>query len=149
MSVSDAMATLKLYIDLANSERAAIWSRNAAMLVGNSFIINAINSDAARASIALHLVFSFAGLIICVLWAIMTWNGWGWFYSYMRAANQLSLPLEMNPFAKLANILRRKDTIFVCTMLVIATFGMVYIVSLVHFCTIDRCLTRFSAALGI
>lgn len=41
----DAMAALKLYVDLANSERQAIWARTAAMLVGNSFIINAINSE--------------------------------------------------------------------------------------------------------
>src|SRR4051812_33523823 len=90
VKLKSAEATLKLYVDLINSERQAIWARNAAMLVGNSFIINAIKSELARSEPGLNLLFSLAGIAICGLWAIMTWAGWTWYHNLMLAAGKLT-----------------------------------------------------------
>jgi hypothetical protein len=126
----DAMAALKLYVDLANSERQAIWARTAAMLVGNSFIINAINSEPEDWLIPF---FSVMGFILCIVWAIMTCNGWSWFYWSMRGGKNLPVPTQFNPFANLTGLdVYRSDKIFLCTMAVIAIFAIMYAASLIH-----------------
>jgi hypothetical protein len=62
----------KAYVDLANSERQAIWARNASMLVANSFMLSAIAN--------LHPAwlrdwFAVAGLILCVAWYFLMKRG--------------------------------------------------------------------------
>jgi hypothetical protein len=135
ISASDAMATLKMYVDLANSERQAIWARNAAMLVGNSFIINAIKSEPAKSEAGLNLFFSVAGIAICILWAIMTWEGWTWFYKSIVDARKLPIVPQLNPFASYGKNFpdRHADTIFKCTMTVIVIFSAMYVASIKHF----------------
>src|SRR5712691_6225195 len=81
----DAMASLKLYVDLANSERQAIWTRQATMLVANSLIVTAARSDAAKAVSGDALFLNGAGLALCVIWFIMIWDGYTWFYKSMEA----------------------------------------------------------------
>ena len=128
------MAALKLYVDLANSERQAIWARNAAMLVGNSFVINAIKSEPAKTEAGLNLFFSVAGLSLCIVWGIMVWDGWGWFYKHMVAAKALPVPPQINPFADFKELGDwTTDRIFKCTMAVVIIFVLMYVASIVHF----------------
>jgi|SRR5215208_4000875 len=63
---SDAMASLKLSVDLVNSERQVVWSRTAAMLVANSFIINALGG--LPESMILHTVIALSGILLCFIW---------------------------------------------------------------------------------
>ena len=44
-TTNDYLAALKFYVDLANSEKQAIWARHATMVVGNSLLINAIETE--------------------------------------------------------------------------------------------------------
>jgi hypothetical protein len=136
VSPDDAKATLKLYVDLINSERAAIWARNAAMLVGNSFIINAIKSEPARSESGLNLLFSLAGIAICVLWFIMTWVGWAYSNKLMRKAEKLPVgDPQLNPF-KWVGPTTYRDWILWCTMALIVLFALMYVASIGHFCGI-------------
>ena len=120
-----AIAALKLYVDLVNSERQAIWTRHATMLVGNSILINAAAGDlGSRTSICL----SFLGLFLCVLWGIITWDGWYWFYKGMEDAKKLPVDPALNPFSSILSLTdRHADKIFKCTMAVIVIFGLVYL----------------------
>jgi hypothetical protein len=133
VSNDDAKATLKLYVDLINSERQAIWARNAALLVANSFIINAIKSELARSEPWLNLLFSFAGIAICVLWAIMTSVGWEYHNLLMRKAQELPVaPQLLNPFSSVGPDTYR-DLIRGCTMGLIALFAFMYVATIGHF----------------
>jgi hypothetical protein len=67
-SATDRMVVLKLYVDLVNSERQAIWARYAAMVVGNSLIFNAISSavnPGGRTSETVKLPYNAAGILLC------------------------------------------------------------------------------------
>jgi hypothetical protein len=128
---ADAMAALKLYVDLANSERQAIWARHATMLVGNTLMLNAARPNAANPDAVSTLLFNGAGLLLCVVWALMTWYGWGWFYDAMEKGNALPVDKSLNPFANIPDIsVRRKDSIFIFAMMVVAIFATVYFVNL-------------------
>jgi len=61
----DSLAALKSYVDLANSEKQAIWARHATMVVGNSLLINAVRDP--QLSPVLNVILSFAGLFLCIL----------------------------------------------------------------------------------
>lgn len=125
--LSDRLAALRFYVDLANSERQAIWVRHSTMIVGNSFIVGAIKSDPAAGPSWL----SGAGLCLCVAWAVITWVGWGWFYTVMRESKLVLSDPVLNPFAGIENLgRRRRDTVFICAMVVIAIFSSVYVADL-------------------
>jgi len=126
-TLNDYLATLKLHVDLANSEKQAIWARQASMVVGNSLLINAIELEKGS---WIGSVLSVAGLFLCVLWGLMTWDGWGWFYKSILDAKKLPIPPELNPFSSLPHKdkgNRHSDTIFKCTMTMIVLFGLIYI----------------------
>jgi hypothetical protein len=126
-AATDKMAVVKLYVDLANSEKQAIWARQATMLVGNSILLSGISADKGS-----HQLFNFAGLGLCVVWAIMTYSGWSWFYKVMQDAKELVPDPSLNPFAKIPQLARRlTDTIFLCAMAVVAIFAFVYVIGLV------------------
>lgn len=127
----DPRSTLKHYVDLTNSERQAIWARNASMLVANSFIISALRSDMAGNN-SLNIAFSGAGVVICALWAVMIWQGWGHLYFYMDRAKALPLDAADIPFDPTA-VGRFNDTIFWCTVLLIGVFTVMYLLSMIHF----------------
>ena len=58
------MAVLKLYVELVNSERQAIWARYATMVVGNSLIFNAIKPGV-RTSETVNLPYNAGGNLLC------------------------------------------------------------------------------------
>lgn len=128
----DRQATLKLYVDLVNSERQAIWARNAAMLVGNSFIANSMRTTAANGDSALNVAYSAAGIAICIIWTIIVWRGWGTFHCLTLEARDL-VPDPLNPFHGVRNRIRRShDVIFQCAMALILVFFALYVFSLVR-----------------
>jgi TRAP-type C4-dicarboxylate transport system permease small subunit len=91
------------------------------MVVGNSLLINAVRSEL---DIATNLFLSLAGLFLCILWGIMTWDGWNWFYKSMADAKKLPVDPLLNPFSSMPNLAdRHSDTIFNCTMAMIVIFG--------------------------
>jgi|SRR5712671_4614178 len=123
----DAMASLKLYVDLANSERQAIWTRHATMLVANSLIVTAARSDAARSGSGDALFLNGAGLALCIVWFIMIWNGYTWFYKSMEDGKSLPVDPSLNPFAGIPDIsVRWKDVLFLCAVAVSVIFAAVY-----------------------
>jgi hypothetical protein len=131
-SSADEMASLKLYVDLANSEKQAIWARHATMLVGNSLIVNAVRSDIAKLEPMTTVFLNGAGLSLCIIWAVMTWTGWTWFYKCMAEGKKLNVP--HNPFKNIEDLptiaTRARDIIFICTMAVVVIFAAVYLVGL-------------------
>jgi len=65
------------------------------MVVGNSLLINAVRSEL---DIATNLFLSLAGLFLCILWGIMTWDGWNWFYKSMADAKKLPVDVAQPVF---------------------------------------------------
>src|SRR5688500_6546731 len=105
----DLMAALKLYVDLANSEKQAIWARHATMVVGNSLLINAVMQ---KPEAWTNRFLNIAGLFICFLWTVMTWVGWDWFRKSLREGKALSVHPSLNPFSTYDDIGdRHSDTI--------------------------------------
>lgn len=127
----ERQAAVKLYVDLVNSERQAIWARNAAMLVGNSFIANSMKTSVEGDSTPLNVAFSLAGMAICLIWAVMTWRGWGTFHHLTLEARSI-VPGPLNPFSSSRNRIKRgHDVIFQCTMALIVVFFALYVMGLV------------------
>jgi hypothetical protein len=126
--LSDYLATLKLHVDMANSEKQAIWARQASMVVGNSLLINAIEFEKGSWT---GSILSIAGLLLCVLWGIITSDGWKWSYKPILDAKKLPIPPELNPFSSFPHKGkgdRHSDVIFKCTMAMIGLFGLIYLV---------------------
>jgi hypothetical protein len=114
----------KAYVDLANSERQAIWARNASMLVANSFMLSAIAN--------LHPAwlrdwFAVAGLILCVAWYFMMKRGWILQGGLMREGGKIVLGETPNPLAQMLVLDSKIDLIQWLTILVIALFGLTYL----------------------
>ncbi len=126
---ANPQAMLKIYVDLSNSERQAIWARTAAMLVANSFIINVIRIDPTKSETCVNLLFSLAGILICAAWTLMTWEGWNVFERYAQDAKALKIP--SNPLASHLDP-RSKDWIFLSIMSVICIFAFMYLVLFVR-----------------
>ncbi|MGQ0446576.1 MAG: RipA family octameric membrane protein [Beijerinckiaceae bacterium] len=138
-SATDPMAVLKLYVDLANSERQAIWARYATMVVGNSLIFSAIFSPikpGVRTSETVNLPYSAAGILLCavgfllcLVWVAMTWVGWSWYRTLITDFKKLKIP-ESNPFEQ--SHPRHPNIMFFCAMSVPFIFMLVYIIGLVY-----------------
>jgi hypothetical protein len=127
-SPADLMASLKLHVDLANSEKQAIWARHATMLVGNSLIVNAVRSDTPTPT---TIWLNAAGLALCVVWAVMTFSGWNWFYKALEDGKNVPVDPSLNPFASFQNIGRRRtDWILICAVSVVLIFASIYLVGL-------------------
>jgi hypothetical protein len=78
-------------------------------------------------------LLSAAGLVLCGLWGIMTWDGWKWFYKSIMDAKKLPLEPELNPFSSFPHKGKRdrhSDTIFKCTMAMIVLFALIYLAQL-------------------
>jgi hypothetical protein len=134
-SPTDPMAVLKLYVDLVNSERQAIWARYATMVVGNSLIFNAIKPGVRPSetvnlpSNATGILLCAAGILLCVVWAVMTRTGWNWYRKLITDAKKL-IP-ESNPFVQLAQPDQHLDTMFFWAMSVPFIFMAMYIIGLI------------------
>ena len=122
---SDTQTSVRIFVELTNSERQEIWSRNAAMIIANAFILSA--SQAVNSGLV--LVLAITGFAMCLLWAIMTWSGWVCFYMYMRLAASFPTPDGQNPFSEIMGDLdfKSRDVIFICSMLLIILFALVYV----------------------
>jgi hypothetical protein len=132
ISPADAMASLKLSIDLVNSERQAIWARMGAMLVANSFIINAIGSF--RLESSLGITFAAVGFLLCIIWALMVWDGWGWFYQFMLDGKKIAVDPRLNPFARVEDLgIRSSDRMFRCAIAIPGIFSVLYLIAILHF----------------
>jgi hypothetical protein len=131
LSTADYLAVLKMHVDVSNGEKQAIWARQATMLVGNSLIVNAAWSDAAKLDAGATLFLNGAGLLLCLVWVVMTWNGWGWFHESLAGAKRVPIAPALNPFAGIPDPYRRwRDSIFVCALLVVAIFAGIYVIGL-------------------
>jgi hypothetical protein len=122
-SHQDALASLKFYVDLANSERQTIWTRHATMLVGNSLIVNAARSGGGDA-----LFLNLAGLLLCLVWLVMICDGYRWFWKAMADSKNLGLGNPLNPFSGIDDIWAFwKDWLFLSAWAVVLIFGAVYV----------------------
>ena len=116
------MSSLKLHVYLANSEKQAIWTRHATMIVANSVLINGAWSMT-PATVAPWL--NLFGFFLRLVWGVMTW-----FYKTIKDGKSIRVAESLNPFADITIGERRKDTIFICAMLVVAIFASMYVVGL-------------------
>jgi hypothetical protein len=130
-SIGDYLTVLKMHVDMSNGEKQAIWARHATMLIGNSLIINAVRSDAAKLDAGTTLFLNGTGLALCVVWAVMTWQGWGWFRKSLADGNKVPIAPALNPLADFSGPYRRwKDSIFDCAMSVVVIFAIMYVIGL-------------------
>lgn len=125
-----AESLFKIYVDLTNSERQAIWARNGTLLFANVLAMNAIVFAGSRAP-ELRPTLCYAGIGLCVLWAALAIEGWRYFYKHMRATFVLGWPEQhLHPFREFKNRGLFQDTIFLLTMLLIAGVIAIYVIIL-------------------
>jgi hypothetical protein len=106
-------------VDLANSERQAIWTRQATMLVANSILVN-VAHDPAKTASGDALFLNVAGLALCLVWLAMICNGYSWFWDSMTKGKALPVvDPSLNPFAGMKDISAWwKDVLFLCAVAV-------------------------------
>lgn len=130
-TLGDYLAVLKMYVDSANGEKQAIWTRHATMLVGNSLIIAGVRADGSNLAAGTTIFLNGLGLVLCIVWALMNWNGWGWFHKALADGSKVPVDPLLNPFADFNTPYRRRsDSIFVCAMSVVFIFALIYVVGL-------------------
>ncbi len=133
---TDATATLKMYVDIVNSEKQAIWARHATMVVGNSLILNAIKQVKLEETLEnTYRFFNFMGLLLCIVWLAIVCFGWRRCYQFMMDAKKLpacGAPNPFNEFPKFEYWIL--DPIFICAICVVAIFASMYAFGLYPFC---------------
>ena len=74
-------------ISVVNSERSAVWQRYSTMLIANSIIIGFwVKHESGQ---SLHVVAgSVLGLFLCILWWLITEDGWRFFNLYSNIAGR-------------------------------------------------------------
>ena len=78
-------------ISVVNSERSAVWQRYNTMLIANSIIIGFLVKH--ELGQALYVVAGCAfGLLLCVLWWLITEDGWRFFNLYSDIASRFRWP---------------------------------------------------------
>lgn len=92
------------------------------MIVANSVLINGAWSMT-PATVAPWL--NLFGFFLRLVWGVMTW-----FYKTIKDGKSIRVAESLNPFADITIGERRKDTIFICAMLVVAIFASMYVVGL-------------------
>jgi hypothetical protein len=99
------------------------------MLVANSFIVNAIGSVSADGGLSIW--FAAAGIVLCGIWAMFIWDGWGWFYQFMKEGHDLPVDSRLNPFARIPKIgIRGEDRMFRMALAVPCVFVVIYTVAI-------------------
>jgi hypothetical protein len=128
---SDEVAVFQAYVDLINSERETIWARHNALLVANSLILGALaispaslwaNKWAAVGTLA-------AGLLVSVVWLIITILGWWVMRRHAELAGAFvssSFKHLPNPFAE-AICNRGQILIYRLIVLVVVIFVLMYL----------------------
>ena len=109
------VALFSQHVAVINSERSTIWQRYSAMLVANSLILG-FGPDSVWVAIV--------GLVICILWAAMTHEGWKILRRRITVAGEFQLaplPESANPFSE-----KPTDHIEGAALLVIVAFAAIY-----------------------
>src|SRR5262245_19561453 len=113
------------HVNVINAEVAAIWQRNTAMIVANSFMLSAVNHTPRIGA---------AGFVLCALLLLMTVRGWRHYLQLIVTARSFRWPhepAELNPFCdpRIDAIVARpwRDWIFV------AIIGVIVLFALTHF----------------
>src|SRR5215813_5467110 len=85
---------------LIHTEIEAIWNRQMSMLIGNSVLIGAIKLGEKEGSPALNIAMAVAGLILCVAWGIMNYQGWDFSHALLEDARKAAeaVQLKVNPY---------------------------------------------------
>lgn len=78
-------------ISVVNSERSAIWQRYSTMLIANSIIIGFLVKHEFGQSLFV-LAGSVLGIFLCVLWWLITEDGWRFFKLYSEIAGRFQWP---------------------------------------------------------
>jgi len=115
----DSDAIFRAYVDFANTATNVIWARNSAMLVANSFLIIPLTS---KVRSNLQRWIAVGGILVCILWLIMTLEGWRYYYEmhkYIAAAAPAGTFQFPQGFGR--------DIIFLCTVALIFVFVAIYV----------------------
>ena len=116
MPISDPNVLFHAYVELANKSTEVVWVRNAAMLIANSFLVAALGFPNLQ---PIHAILTWAGMIVCVLWGIMTFVGWEYYYDMHQLVSLATglVFVETRYFG---------DVVFICNMLLILVFFVIY-----------------------
>jgi hypothetical protein len=91
-------------VDSANGEKQAIWTRHATMLVGNSLIIAGVRADGSNLDTGTTIFLNGLGLLLCLVWAVMNWSGWGWFHKALADGSRVPVDPLLNPLSSTNHI---------------------------------------------
>jgi len=111
---------------LIHTEIEAIWNRQMSMLIGNSVLIGAIKLGEKEGSSALNIAMALAGLVLCVAWGIMNYQGWDFSHTLLASAQEAAAQLRVNPYKTFPTTFGA-EVIFYCAMSVVAVFSLLYL----------------------
>jgi len=113
---------------LVHTEIEAIWNRQMSMLIGNSVLIGAIKLGEKEGSPALNIAMAVAGLILCVAWGIMNYQGWDFSHALLEDARKAAeaVQLKVNPYKNFPTTFGA-EVIFYCAMSVVVVFFVLYL----------------------
>src|SRR5215813_13888489 len=111
---------------LIHTEIEAIWNRQMSMLIGNSVIIGAIKLGEKEGSPALNIAMALAGLVLCVAWGIMNYQGWDFSHALLASAQEAAAQLRVNPYKTFPTTFGA-EVIFYCAMSVVVVFVLLYL----------------------
>lgn len=129
--LSDKATLFQAYVDLVNSERETIWARHNALLVANSLIVGAlaISPTAFWMSKWAPIAMLGAGLLISIVWFLITMQGWSAMRRHAEVASDFvathfkHLP---NPFAD-PTYHRSSSWIHILALTMIGIFLLIYL----------------------
>src|SRR5262249_55867404 len=113
---------------LIHTEIEAIWNRQMSMLIGNTVIIGAIKLGGNEASPELNKAMALAGLVLCVAWGIMNYQGWDFSHTLLADAQKAAklAELKVNPYSNFPTTFGA-EIIFYCAMSVVVVFFVLYL----------------------
>jgi hypothetical protein len=87
-----ATALYNTIVSRANVEAQVVWQRYNSILIANSVILYAVNSTAMESHPRLKALLGVIGLLLCVLWGVLTWEGWHFWNTYSTMAARFRWP---------------------------------------------------------
>jgi hypothetical protein len=124
-------AVYSTIVSIANLKAQVVWQRYNAMLIANSVISYAVNSTAMQTHPRVKAALDVIGLLLCVLWAVLTWEGWHVWNTCTTMAARFRWPKiddEVNVYQVMFDRFgQREQKIKIAAFLVILLFIFIYV----------------------
>jgi hypothetical protein len=130
-----ATAVYNTIVSVANVEAQVVWQRYNAILIANSVILYAVNSAVMEPHPKTKAWLDAIGLLLCVCWGMLTWEGWRFWNTYSTMAARFRWPkldTDVNVFEVMYDRFENRGRIIqVAAFAIIFLFCMIYLLLLI------------------